>query len=179
MPDKREQRAWQVRVLSAAVAGIGIAATLAFWHPGGAGGDPGGDPGGVRQQMLRSISAVLPGDAKVLMHAAGGPRWDSCDGRTDTQGWSDASDNYEFTSASYPATVVAGAEATMKIAGWKLIRTSTTPLGPLLVWNKVASGNVGAQAQLSVSTRGPSRNSPSYWDLMGSAAPAGPRASGC
>jgi len=97
--------------LAVAVAGTAIAATLAFRHPGV---DPGGDPGGVRQQALRSISVALPGDAKVLNHSVGGPIWDSCDGRPDTQGWSDVINDYQFTSARSAATVVANAEASMK-----------------------------------------------------------------
>jgi hypothetical protein len=85
-PGKRERRAWLARALAAAVAGIAIAATMAFWYPVR---DSGGDPGGVRQLTLRNISVALPSDAKVLMHSAGGPIWDSCDGRPETQGWGD------------------------------------------------------------------------------------------
>jgi hypothetical protein len=66
-------------------------------------------------------------------HSAGGPSWDSCDGRPDTQGWSYVINSYEFTSAHSAATVVAGAEARMKIAGWKLSSTSHSPLCPSAV----------------------------------------------
>jgi len=173
---KGKQRAWLAGGLAVAVAGTAIAATLAFRHPGV---DPGGDPGGVRQQALRSISVALPGDAKVLSHSVGGPIWDSCDGRPDTQGWSDVINAYQFTSAHSAATVVAGAEASMKIAGWKLSSTSHSPLGPSAVWTKTVSGNVVAQVLLGVGTRGPSRHSPSFWDFVASAPPAGTRASGC
>ena len=175
-PGKGKQRAWLAGGLAVAVAGTAIAATLAFRHPGV---DPGGDPGGVRQQALRSISVALPGDAKVLSHSVGGPIWDSCDGRPDTQGWSDVINAYQFTSAHSAATVVAGAEASMKIAGWKLSSTSHSPLGPSAVWTKTVSGNVVAQVLLGVGTRGPSRHSPSFWDFVASAPPAGTRASGC
>jgi hypothetical protein len=85
-PGKRERRAWLAKGLAAAVAGIAIAATMALWYPDS---DSGGDPGGVRQLTLRNISMALPGDAKVLMHSAGGPIWDSCDGRPETRGWGD------------------------------------------------------------------------------------------
>lgn len=155
---------------------IAITATLAFRHPGG---DPGGDPRGVRRQTLRSISVAVPSDAKVQSHSAGGPIWDSCDGRPGTQGWSDVINAFQFTSARSAATVVANAEATMKIAGWTLISTPSTPLGPSARWTKPVSGNVVAQALLAVGTRGPNRHSPSYWDLTASAPPAGRRASGC
>jgi hypothetical protein len=67
--------------LAGAVAGIAIAATMAFLYPVR---DSGGDPGGIRRLTLRSISVALPGDAKAQMHSAGGPIWDSCDGRPDT-----------------------------------------------------------------------------------------------
>jgi len=69
-----------------------IAATLAFRHPGL-------DPGGVRGQTLRSISVAVPSDARVQSHSAGGPIWDSCDGRPGSQGWSDVIHAYQFTSA--------------------------------------------------------------------------------
>ena len=174
-PARRKQRAWLAGGLAVAVAGIAITATLAFRHPGG---DPGGDPRGVRQQTLRSVSVAVPRGAKVQSHSVGRPIWDSCDGRPGTQGWSDVVDAYQFTSARSAATVVANAEATMN-AGWTLISTPSTPLGPSARWTKPVSGNVVAQALLAVGTRGPNRHSPSYWDLTASAPPAGRRASGC
>jgi hypothetical protein len=64
-------------------------------------------------------------------------------------------------------------------AGWTLISTPSTPLGPSARWTKPVSGNVVAQALLAVGTRGPSRHSPSFWDFVASAPPAGTRASGC
>jgi hypothetical protein len=165
------QAAWLAGGLAVAVAGIAIAATLAFRHPGVA-------PGGVRQRTLRSISVAVPNDAKVQSHSAGGPIWDSCDGHPSTQGWSDVINSYEFTSAHSAATVVESAEASMKIAGWKLSATSHSPLGPSAGWTKTVSGNVVARVLLGVGTRGP--NEPSYWDLVGGrASPAGTRASGC
>jgi hypothetical protein len=173
---KGKQRAWLAGGLAVAVAGTAIAATLELRHLGVA---PGGDPGGVRQRTLRSISVAVPSDARVQSHSVGGPIWDSCDGRSGTQGWSDVINSYEFTSAHSAATVVAGAEASMKIAGWKLSSTSHSPLGPSAVWTKTVSGNVVARVLLGVGTRGPSRHSPSFWDLVASAPPAGTRASGC
>jgi hypothetical protein len=72
----------------------------------------------------------------------------------------------------------------MKIAGWKLISTSTkplgpsvTPLGPSLVWTRTVSGDVVAQASLGVGSGGP--DTAFFWELDASAAPAGARASGC
>jgi hypothetical protein len=173
-PGKGKQRAWLVRGLAVAV--TAIAATVEWRHLGVASG---GDPGGVRQQTLRSISVAVPIDAKVQSHSAGGPIWDSCDGRPDTQGWSDVINAYQFTSARSAATVVANAEASMKIAGWKLTSTSASPLGPSVVWTKTVTGNAVAHAMLAVGTHGPSRHSPSYWDFVASAPPAGSRASGC
>jgi hypothetical protein len=172
----RKARAWLAGGLAVAVAGAAIVATLAFRHPGV---DPGGDPGGVRQRTLRTISVAVPSDAKVQSRSVGRPLWDSCDGRPGTQGWSDVVDAYQFTSARSAATVVAGAKASMKVAGWKLKSTSASPLGPSVVWTKTVSDNVVAQAMLAVGTRGPSRHSPSYWDFVASAPPAGTRASGC
>jgi hypothetical protein len=171
-PGRRKQRALLAGGLSVVVAGIAIAATFSVRHPGG-------DPGGVRQQVLRSISVAIPGDAKVQVHSVGRPIWDSCDGRPGTHGWSDVVDAYQFTSARSAATVVAGAEENMKIAGWRLTSTSTTPLGPSAVWTKTVSGNVVAQALLAVGTSGPNSTGPSYWDLGASAPPAGTRVSGC
>ena len=158
------------------VAGTAIAATVELRHLGAAAGN---DPGGVRQQTLRSIAGAVPSDAKVQNHSVGGPSWDSCDGRPGTEGWSDVINSYQFTSARSTATVVANVEASMKIAGWKRTSTSASPLGPSVVWTKAVSGNVVAQAILAVGTRGPSRHSPSYWDFVASAPPAGTRASGC
>lgn len=176
-PGKRRQRVWLAGSLAVAVAGIAVAATLVFWHPGG---EPGGDPGGVRQQMLRSISVAVPSNAKIQAHTAGGPTWDTCGGKPGTPwGWTDVIEDYQFTSAHSAATVVAGGKASMRGAGWKLVSTSATPLGPVVVWTKTAPGNVVAEATLSVGTRGPDRHSPSYWTLTGSAPPEGVRASGC
>jgi hypothetical protein len=173
-PGKRKQLAWLAGGLAVAVAGIAIASRLAFLYPVR---DPGGDPGGVREQTLRSISVALPGNAKVQIHSVGGPIWDSCDGRPDTQGWGDVVNSYEFTSAGSAVTVVAGAEANMKIAGWRLISSAAIPRVPSAAWTKTASGNVVAQASLGLFSRGP--DSPSVWELDASAAPAGTRASGC
>ena len=173
---KGKQRAWLAGGLVVAVAGTAIAATLELRHLGVAAG---GDPGGVRQRTLRGISVALPSDAEVQNHSAVGSIWSSCDGRPDTQGWSDVISDYQFTSARSPATVVASAEASMKIAGWKLTSTSASQLGPLVVWTKIVSGSVLAHATLSVGTRGPSRHSPSFWDFVAAAPPAGTRASGC
>jgi hypothetical protein len=171
-----KQRAWLAGGLAVAVAGIAIAATLELRHLGVAAG---GDPGGVRQRMLRGISAALPSDAEVQNHSAVGSIWSSCDGRPDTQGWTDVINDYQFTSARSAPTVVANAEASMRIAGWKLTSTSASPLGPSVVWTKTVSGSVLAHGTLSVGTRGPSRHSPSFWDLVAAAPPAGTRASGC
>jgi hypothetical protein len=173
---KGKQRAWLAGGLAVVVAEIAIAATLELRHLGVAAG---GDPGGVRQRTLRSISVAVPSDAKVQNHSVSGSIWDSCDGRPDTQGWSDVINDYQFTSARSAATVVANAMASMKIAGWKLRSTSASPLGPSVVWTKTVSGSVLAQAILAVGTRGPSRHSPSFWDFVASAPPAGTRASGC
>jgi hypothetical protein len=149
------------------------------WHPG----IPASTMGATLEECVSrrsaGISVALPGDAKVLSHSVGGPIWDACDGRPDTQGWSDVINAYQFTSAHSAATVVAGAEASMKIAGWTLSSTSHSPLGPSAVWTKTVSGNVGARVLLGVGTRGPSRHSPSFWDFVASAPPAGTRASGC
>ena len=171
-PGRRKQRAWLAGGLAVALAGIAIAGTVALRHPGG-------DAGGVRQQMLGRISVALPRNAQIQTHSVGRPIWDSCDGRAGTQGWSDVVDAYEFTSARSAATVVENAEASMKIAGWKLQSTSMSSLGPSAVWTKTVTGNVVAQALLAVGTRGPSRHSPSYWDFLASAPPEGRRASGC
>ena len=175
-PGKVKHRAWLAGGLAVAVAGTAIAATMELRHLSVAAG---GDPGGVRQQALRSISVAVPSDANVQNHSAGGPIWESCDGRPDTQGWSDVINSYQFTSARSAATVVANAEASMKTAGWKLTTTSTSPLGPSVIWTKAVSGSVLAHATLSVGTRGPSRHSPSFWDFVAAAPPAGTRASGC
>jgi hypothetical protein len=182
MPGRKKRFGWLPWGLALAVAGIAVAAVLAARYP--VRDSAGGDPGGVRQLTLRGISAALPGDAKILMHSAGGPIWDSCDGRPDTQGWDDVVNDYQFTSADSAATVVAGAETKMKTAGWKLISTSTKPWGPLVrqpgasaVWTKTVSGDVVVQASLGVGSRGP--NTPSFWELDASAAPAGTHSSGC
>jgi hypothetical protein len=173
-PGKGKQRAWLAGGLAVAVAGTAIAATMELRHLGV---EAGGDPGGVRQQALRSTSVAVPSDANVQSHSVGGPIWDSCDGRPGTQGWSYVINAYQFTSAHSAATVVAGAEASMKIAGWTLSSTSHSPLGPSAVWTKTVSGNVVARVLLGVGTRGP--NKPSFWDFVGAAPPAGTRASGC
>jgi hypothetical protein len=171
---KGKPRAWLVRGLAVAVAGIAIAATLELRHSGV---EAGGDPGGVRQRTLRSISVAVPSDAIVQSHSFGGSILDSCDGRPGTQGWSDVINAYQFTSAHSAATVVAGAQASMKIAGWTLSSTSHSRLGPSAVWTKTVSGNVVARVLLGVGSRGP--NKPSYWDFVGAVPPAGTRASGC
>jgi len=78
------------------------------WNCGIKASPAGGDPGGVRQQALRSISVAVPSDAQVQNHSAAGSIWSSCDGRPDTQGWSDVINDYQFTSARSAAMIVAG-----------------------------------------------------------------------
>lgn len=152
------------------VAGVGVTATLLLRHPDG-------DPGGIRVTALSSISAAVPADAKVQLHQAAGPVWDSCDGRPGTKGWNDVSNEYQFTSGSPVDTVVAGAKATLKGAGWAQTSTFKFPLGPAIEWTKTLEGNVLAHALLSVNNRG--ANTATYWDLSASAPSAGPQVSGC
>ena len=153
-----------------AVVAIGITATLMLRHPGG-------DPGGIRVAGLGSISAAVPADAKVQVHHATGPVWSSCPGTPGSKGWNDVSNEYQFTSASPVDTVVAGAQAKLKSAGWSQTATFTFPLGPAIQWTKTLRGNVLAHALLSVSNRG--ANTATYWDLSASAPSAGQQVSGC
>src|SRR6476659_7520104 len=62
------------------------------------GGHTGGDSGAVRVRALRQVSSALPAGAIVDMHDAGGLQWTSCDGRAGTEGWSDVTVDYQFTS---------------------------------------------------------------------------------
>ncbi len=156
-------------VTLAAVA-IGVTAALLLRHPGG-------DPGGIRVTALRGIAAAVPADAKVQLHHAAGPVWASCFGRPGTKGWNDVSNEYQFTSASPVDTVVAGAKATLKSAGWAQTSTFTFPLGPAVEWTKTLKGNVLAHALLSVNNRG--ANTATYWDLSASAPSAGQQVAGC
>jgi hypothetical protein len=151
------------------LAAVGVVAAWTFWHSGG-------DPGGVRQKALRSISVALPSDANVLNHSAGGPIWESCDGRFDTRGWSNVSNDYQFTSARSSKLVVATVEARLKTAGWTQTSVKTSS-APLVLWTKTISGGVVAQARLSIGSLGPKGTS--YWELGATAPPAGRRASGC
>lgn len=151
------------------LAAVAVVAAWAFWRPGG-------DPGGVRQKALRSISVALPSDANVQHHSAGPPIWDSCDGRFDTRGWSDVSNEYQFTSARSTKAVIARAEARLKSAGWTQASVITSP-APLVLWTKTISGSVVAHAQLSVGSLGPKGTS--YWELGATAPPEGRRVSGC
>lgn len=170
-PGKRKKLVWLVGgLVVVAGAGIAFAMTLASGHPGG-------DPGGVRQAALSNVSVALPGDATVQLHTGGGPIWDSCGGRPGTEGWSDVSNVYEFTSASPADVVVANASAKLKSAGWVPSSAYSSPLGPVVMFTKTVSGNGVASLQLGVANRGP--GTPSHWDLSATVPAAGTRVSGC
>jgi hypothetical protein len=151
------------------------------------GSDPAYSSPLTHQQLARTASWVEPGKrhrrAWLAMHSAGGPVWDSCDGRPDT-GMGRCRQRLRVHQRRLLRHDCRRGRGEDEDAGWKLISTSTKPLGPsvtppgpLVVWTKTVSGDVVAQASLEVGSRGP--NTPSFWELDASAAPAGTRASGC
>lgn len=139
------------------------------------GGHAGGDPGAVRERALRQISAAIPAGAIVDMHDAGGLQWTSCDGRAGTEGWSDVTVDYQFTSNLSSKAVLAHAAAQLAAQGWTALAPRPAMPGPYLEWTKIIAGKP-AHAQLGIFHRVPSESS---WDLVATAPPQGQRASGC
>ena len=140
-----------------------------------AGGHPGGDPGAVRQQELRKISSALPVGAIVDRNTDAGPQWTSCDGRPGTEGWSDLTVDYQFTSALSSKEVLAHAATQMAARHWTLLPHRPPMPGEYMEWAKTIAGKP-AHAQLGTFHATPSVSS---WDLVATAPPDGQRSSGC
>jgi hypothetical protein len=168
LSDRRKQT-WLAGFLGVALSGVILVWSLAPSHPDG-------DPGNVRHNALRTISVAIPSGSTILLHAEGGPTWSSCDGRPGTEGWSDVTNGFQFTSARPAKEVVAQAQAALKRAGWTQIPDHPSPLGPSARWTKTFSGNVLANAELAV---GRHSAQDSFWALDVTAAPAATRTSGC
>jgi hypothetical protein len=138
-------------------------------------GHPGGDPDGSRASTSREVRAALPEGATIRSSNSAAPTWSSCDGRPETEGWTDVIEAVSFTVPGQPDALVAHADEVLHGRGWTSDQALHTPLGPGRVWHKVTPGGVRVQASLSPASDG----AVTYWNLSASAPPQGQRASGC
>ena len=170
-PDVR--RRWLLVFLAVVAVAGGVAATWAATHSPH--GDP--DPGGRILAKLKTIESALPEDADVIVRQANEPKWDSCDGRAGTFGWTKVTVNVQFRSSEQPDVLVARIDKALTEAGWRSADASGTPLGPSARWSRTLSGPTVATALLSPGTRGGDNGV--YWDLDATAPPQGRQTNGC
>lgn len=133
--------------------------------------DPSGDPGGVVIGQLVPAAMGLPAGAQRMYLWKLEPRWDSCDGRSGTFGWSDVAVQSAFRWRGAPNALFAAASPHLRELGW---RRSGTALGTSpreQMWTKILAS--GKTATLTVTQEGP------YWQLDARAAPVGKAARGC
>lgn len=135
-------------------------------------GDP--DPGGRILAVAQTVGQALPPGARVLLQQAVEPRWDSCDGRPETEGWSNVFVDVEFDSTGDPQDVVRDADKALTASGWHRTQILQTSLGPGAVWSQ-SVGGTAVTASLSQGVTG----SGLHWELAAVAPPNGQRVSGC
>jgi hypothetical protein len=134
------------------------------------------DPGGAILTSLTSIKAAVPPEATNVTYQEAPARWDSCDGRSETEGWSDIQVWLSFDVATEADALLAFAGTRMTNAGWIDGGTRTSPLGPARTWTRALPDGTTATALLGPNTRD---GSAIYWTFMATAPPHGQRVSGC
>lgn len=158
------------RPLPILMAGAAIAALggAGFWF---AMSGPSGDPGGVVIGQLAPGAMVLPAGSRRMYLWKLEPRWDSCDGRSGTFGWSDVAVQSAFRWSGAPNALFAAASAHLRELGWRRLGTALGTSPPEQMWTKILTS--GKTATLTVTQEGPS------WQLYARAAPVGKAAQGC
>jgi hypothetical protein len=136
----------------------------------------GGDPSGVRGRALQSLKDAVPVGTETQISEYAAPSWQTCGGTASGDGWTDAQADYQFTTSLPPQQVVAMVKAKLTAISWREGTTRNTPLGPVVTWTRVLAPGVEARAQLGITQASAGHR---YWELVGSAPPAGQRLSGC
>ncbi len=134
-------------------------------------GDP--DPGGRILTALKSVEVALPADATSVHREYVEPKWDSCDARPETEGWSDAMVLIDFRTDLDPEAWGEHAGQALESAGWGDEVVSATPFGPRWSWTQSLDDGTVARAGLSPTAVEGS------WELYAVAPPRGQRVSGC
>jgi hypothetical protein len=162
MPDKVRRRhtksVFLALILVAALTGCGR-------------GDP--DPDGRILTALKSVEAALPSDATVVRREYIEPKWDSCDARPETEGWSDVMVLLEFQTDMDPEVLGEHAGRALELAGWVDDGVSATPYGRWWSWTQTLADGTVARAGLAPTAVEGS------WELSAVAPPHGRRVSGC
>ncbi|MBN9609764.1 MAG: hypothetical protein BGO26_13360 [Actinobacteria bacterium 69-20] len=164
---------YRVRHWASALLAVGAVAGAAVAC--GTRGDP--DPGGKILAALMTVEQAVPHDARITLHQEYEPRWDSCDGRADTAGWSNPIVIVQFTTDESADTLVADTNTTLLTQGWQLTTRSSTDFGPSVGWTRTAAGSTVANATLQPFTGSAGRAI--TWELVATAPPNGRQASGC
>lgn len=132
---------------------------------------PTGDPKGVVIGQLIPAARVLPKGAQRMYLWKLEPRWDSCDGRSGTFGWSGVAVQSGFRWNGAPDALFSSLSPRLGALGW--IRSGrawgTKPAEQM--WTKTLTS--GKTATLAVTREG------GHWQLDAQAAPAGTAAKGC
>jgi hypothetical protein len=166
---------WRSGTAFLAVIGLTV---LTAWSIRGVIGGPEADPGGRILQSLRATAQALPGDAHVLYRYDLEPKWDSCDGRPGTFGWDNVVVQIHFESRNSTDAVVQRADRTFRGLGWNPDYVSNQPAFIQVGWTRRLDNGSVAKAQLSDGVPDQSAATP-RWDLLVTAPPVGPQASGC
>jgi hypothetical protein len=166
---------WRLGTALVAVIGLSV---LAAWFIRSVIVGPEADPGGRILHTLRTAAQALPADAQVLYSYDLEPKWDSCDGRPGTFGWDDVVVQVHFESRSSTDAVVQRADRTFRGLGWKPDYVNNQPTHIQVGWTRWLDNGSIAKAQLSDEVPDRSAATP-RWDLVVTAPPVGPQASGC
>jgi hypothetical protein len=150
-----------------------------IWLAQGIANGPNADPGGKILHQLEVASQALPNDAQISFRSDGEPKWDSCDGRPGTFGWTDVTVRISFRSRSANALVIAHADKSLHQMGWISDYSNAVNGGTQIGWNRVLDNGSVAIVQLTRAARYPGGPQPAEWELDAVAPPVGPRASGC
>ncbi len=175
MPANVRTRHGLIVLCGAAITFLGIGAALLF---GLAGFDQRSspDPGHSRLVTLRgaTLEVVGPG-ATVMLRTEQEPRWDACDGRTGTFGWTNVVALEEFVTSRAPLRVISAARSQLVRDGW----TVSVKSAPGLVLAAVRVSG-GFRSSVSLSPDYDADGDIRYWSVIAGAPPAtGPRSHGC
>ena len=116
---------------------------------------------------------ALPADAAVVRRQYVESKWDSCDARPETEGWSDVMVLIDFQTDLDAEALGAHAGQALESAGWVGDVVSATPFGPRWSWTQILDDGTVARAGLSPTAVEGS------WELYAVAPPHGQRVSGC
>jgi hypothetical protein len=134
------------------------------------------DPDGRILAALTSIEAAVPAGATDRSAREVEAHWDSCDGRSETAGWTDIGVYLSFRSSVATETMRLAVGSALANAGWSDDGSEPSPLGPTQRWRRTLADGTAARAVLAPSTQD---GSAIVWQLSAVAPPHGPHVSGC